>query len=159
MLYDQAELEAIASLLIDEMDAGKAHALSVARKILERRIGYPQGHVCTTCGSALPEFGGITLDHGRGEVRYKGKFIRNLTGSEWAVFRLLMDANGRTLSKESILQGAYQLTAFADKDLPEIKIIDVYICKLRKKIKPLGLNIETSWGRGYYLEEPVHEHI
>ena len=73
------------------------------------------------------------------------------------MFRMLMNANGRTLSKENLLNGLYQLKAFADEDVPEIKIIDVFICKLRKKITPLGITIGTAWGRGYYLEEPIDD--
>lgn len=40
-----------------------------------------------------------------------------------------------------------------DSDGPEIKIIDVVICKLRKKLKAFSITIETSWGRGYYISQ------
>jgi hypothetical protein len=44
---------------------------------------------------------------------------------------------------------------------PELKIIDVFVCKLRKKLSMAcgGENyIETVWGRGYVLRDPVaHE--
>jgi two-component system cell cycle response regulator CtrA len=36
-------------------------------------------------------------------------------------------------------------------DEPEIKIIDVFVCKLRKKMEIFGVKIETIWGRGYYM--------
>jgi two-component system cell cycle response regulator CtrA len=42
-------------------------------------------------------------------------------------------------------------------DEPEVKIIDVFICKLRKKLADAagGDNyIETVWGRGYVLRDP-----
>ncbi|ASM72488.1 cell cycle response regulator CtrA [Pseudosulfitobacter pseudonitzschiae] len=42
-------------------------------------------------------------------------------------------------------------------DEPELKIIDVFICKLRKKLSTAtgGQNyIETVWGRGYVLCDP-----
>jgi len=39
------------------------------------------------------------------------------------------------------------------------KMVDVIICKLRKKMKPLGINILTLWGHGYYLEEAGRDKI
>jgi two-component system cell cycle response regulator CtrA len=42
-------------------------------------------------------------------------------------------------------------------DEPEIKIIDVFVCKLRKKLASASNGkdyIETVWGRGYVLREP-----
>jgi two-component system cell cycle response regulator CtrA len=47
-------------------------------------------------------------------------------------------------------------------DEPELKIIDVFICKLRKKLANAsnGKNyIETVWGRGYVLREPAEEEV
>lgn len=47
---------------------------------------------------------------------------------------------------------------YGGMDEPELKIIDVFICKLRKKLSAAleGENyIETVWGRGYVLREPV----
>ena len=40
----------------------------------------------------------------------------------------------------------------ADEDV-EPKIIDVFICKMRKKLKPLGIEIENQWGEGYAMPE------
>jgi two-component system cell cycle response regulator CtrA len=45
-------------------------------------------------------------------------------------------------------------------DEPELKIIDVFICKLRKKLSEAtggGSSIETVWGRGYVLRDPQEE--
>jgi two-component system cell cycle response regulator CtrA len=45
-------------------------------------------------------------------------------------------------------------------DEPELKIIDVFICKLRKKLANAsnGKNfVETVWGRGYVLREPFED--
>jgi two-component system cell cycle response regulator CtrA len=42
-------------------------------------------------------------------------------------------------------------------DEPLFKIIDVFICKLRKKLTNASGGkdyIETEWGRGYVLREP-----
>jgi two-component system cell cycle response regulator CtrA len=42
---------------------------------------------------------------------------------------------------------------YSDGDLPEPKIIDVFICKMRKKLKPFGIKIKTIWGQGYFMSE------
>ena len=66
---------------------------------------------------------------------------------------LLALRKGSTLTKEMFLSHLY-----SGMDEPEIKIIDVFICKLRKKLANAsgGKNyIETIWGRGYVLREPL----
>jgi two-component system cell cycle response regulator CtrA len=76
----------------------------------------------------------------------------NLTGSEYKVLALLAQRQGSTLTKEMVLNHLY-----GGMDEPVIKIIDVFICKLRKKLAQAsgGRNyIETVWGRGYMLREP-----
>ncbi len=77
----------------------------------------------------------------------------NLTGKEYAIIELLSLRKGTTLTKEMFLNHLY-----GGMDEPELKIIDVFICKLRRKIaEALGEDsyIETVWGRGYILREPV----
>jgi len=67
---------------------------------------------------------------------------------------------GTTLTKEMFLNHLY-----GGMDEPELKIIDVFVCKLRKKLatatkgdKSEGENyIETVWGRGYVLRDPPVE--
>ena len=75
----------------------------------------------------------------------------HLTGKEYAIMELLTLRKGTTLTKETILDQLY-----GGMDEPEIKIIDVYICKLRRKLR-LACDgdgyIETVWGRGYTLRE------
>ena len=93
---------------------------------------------CPTCGQAVPEFGGIVADEERGEVRYAGKFT-TLRAHEFALFRFLLEKKGRVASKQAILEHLYQLET---DDEPEIKIIDVFVCKLRKQIEPLGIQID-----------------
>jgi two-component system cell cycle response regulator CtrA len=76
----------------------------------------------------------------------------HLTGKE---MELLSLRKGSTLTKEMFLNNLY-----GGMDEPEIKIIDVFICKLRKKLANAsdGKNyIETVWGRGYVLREPTEE--
>ena len=76
----------------------------------------------------------------------------HLTGKEYQMLELLSLRKGTTLTKEMFLNHLY-----GGMDEPELKIIDVFICKLRKKLAHAsnGLNfIETVWGRGYVLREP-----
>jgi two-component system cell cycle response regulator CtrA len=76
----------------------------------------------------------------------------HLTGKEYQILELLALRKGTTLTKEVFLNHLY-----GGMDEPELKIIDVFICKLRKKLANAsnGKNyIETMWGRGYLLREP-----
>ncbi|WP_323036305.1 response regulator transcription factor CtrA [Pararhodobacter sp.] len=77
----------------------------------------------------------------------------HLTGKEYQMLELLSLRKGTTLTKEMFLNHLY-----GGMDEPELKIIDVFICKLRKKLAEAtgGDNyIETVWGRGYVLRDPV----
>jgi two-component system cell cycle response regulator CtrA len=81
----------------------------------------------------------------------------HLTGKEYQMLELLSLRKGTTLTKEMFLNHLY-----GGMDEPELKIIDVFICKLRKKLSSAsgGQNyIETVWGRGYVLREPGEEAI
>ena len=76
----------------------------------------------------------------------------HLTGKEYGILELLSLRKGTTLTKEMFLNHLY-----GGMDEPEVKIIDVFICKLRKKLANAtdGSNyIETVWGRGYVLRDP-----
>ena len=69
------------------------------------------------------------------------------------MLELLSLRKGTTLTKEMFLNHLY-----GGMDEPELKIIDVFICKLRKKlIEATGGEsyIETVWGRGYVLRDPA----
>jgi len=79
----------------------------------------------------------------------------HLTGKEYAMLELLSLRKGTTLTKEMFLNHLY-----GGIDEPELKIIDVFICKLRKKLAAAtgGENyIETVWGRGYVLRDPEED--
>ena len=85
-------------------------------------------------------------------VEAEGKTV-HLTGKEYQMLELLSLRKGTTLTKEMFLNHLY-----GGMDEPELKIIDVFICKLRKKLAEAtgGDNyIETVWGRGYVLRDPV----
>jgi two-component system cell cycle response regulator CtrA len=75
----------------------------------------------------------------------------HLTGKEYAILELLALRKGTTLTKEMFLNHLY-----GGVDEPELKIIDVFVCKLRKKLSSASSGdnfIETVWGRGYVLRE------
>jgi two-component system cell cycle response regulator CtrA len=76
----------------------------------------------------------------------------HLTTKEYQMLELMALRKGATLTKESFLSHLY-----GGLDEPEMKIIDVFICKLRKKLAVASGGkdyIETVWGRGYILREP-----
>ncbi len=76
----------------------------------------------------------------------------HLTTKEYGIIELLSLRKGTTLTKEMFLNHLY-----GGLDEPELKIIDVFICKLRKKLATASDGehyIETVWGRGYMLRDP-----
>lgn len=84
-------------------------------------------------------------------VEIDGQII-HLTSKEYGILELLSLRKGSTLTKEMFLNHLY-----GGIDEPELKIIDVFVCKLRKKLSDAsnGENyIETVWGRGYVLKDP-----
>jgi two-component system, cell cycle response regulator CtrA len=75
----------------------------------------------------------------------------HLTGKEYGILELLSLRKGTTLTKEMFLNHLY-----SGMDEPEVKIIDVFVCKLRKKLAQATGDthyIETVWGRGYVLRD------
>jgi len=76
----------------------------------------------------------------------------HLTGKEYGILELLSLRKGTTLTKEMFLNHLYN-----GRDEPELKIIDVFVCKLRKKLTTAtggDTYIDTVWGRGYVLRDP-----
>jgi two-component system cell cycle response regulator CtrA len=91
----------------------------------------------------------VRLEAKRAEIA--GKPVP-LTGKEYAMLEIMAMRQGSNITKEMFLSGMY-----GGMDEPELKIIDVFICKLRKKLADAsgGKNyIETLWGRGYRLAPP-----
>ncbi|OGG68859.1 hypothetical protein A3H77_01815 [Candidatus Kaiserbacteria bacterium RIFCSPLOWO2_02_FULL_56_11] len=84
-------------------------------------------------------------------IRINGNRV-DLTGKETSLMLLLAASPGRVLSKEMLM---LQLYTEGVDDEPEMKIIDVFICKLRRKLADAHPDatkfIETVWGRGYRL--------
>ena len=89
-----------------------------------------------------------------------GAGLSNLPGftrSESLLIRTLTSAHGRTVTKDGLLTGLYQCAA----DQPDIKIIDVYVCKTRRKMRRMFPGepdrIRTEWGQGYSWSGPSLE--
>ena len=95
--------------------------------------------------------GDIAVDVDSKTVEVAGARV-HLTGKEYQMLELLSLRKGATLTKEMFLNHLY-----GGMDEPELKIIDVFICKLRKKLKTVTDDhcIETVWGRGYVLRDPT----
>jgi two-component system, cell cycle response regulator CtrA len=111
--------------------------------IIRRSKGHSQSVIKT---------GEISVNLDAKTVDVDGKTV-HLTGKEYQMLELLSLRKGTTLTKEMFLNHLY-----GGMDEPELKIIDVFICKLRKKLAEAtgGANyIETVWGRGYVLRDPV----
>ncbi|PTX01073.1 response regulator transcription factor CtrA [Pararhodobacter aggregans] len=105
-----------------------------------------QGHA-----QAIIHTGRISVNLDAKTVDVDGSSV-HLTGKEYQMLELLSLRKGTTLTKEMFLNHLY-----GGMDEPELKIIDVFICKLRKKLAEAtgGDNyIETVWGRGYVLRDP-----
>ena len=111
--------------------------------IIRRSKGHAQSVIRT---------GRVTVNLDAKTVDVDGKTV-HLTGKEYQMLELLSLRKGTTLTKEMFLNHLY-----GGMDEPELKIIDVFICKLRKKLAEAtgGDNyIETVWGRGYVLRDPT----
>ena len=94
--------------------------------------------------------GKLTVDLDTRVVTVDGNPV-HLTGKEYGILELLSLRKGTTLTKEMFLDHLY-----GGADEPELKIIDVFVCKLRKKLAQAtggSHYIETVWGRGYVLRD------
>ena len=121
----------------------KAELVARIQAIVRRSKGYSESIIETGMLS-------VNLDTRTVEVNSQPL---HLTGKEYGILELLSLRKGTTLTKEMFLNHLY-----GGMDEPELKIIDVFVCKLRKKLSSAtgGENyIETVWGRGYVLRDPV----
>ncbi|MEN8685405.1 response regulator transcription factor CtrA [Marivita sp.] len=113
--------------------------------IIRRSKGHSQSIIRT---------GSVEVNLDAKTVQVEGNTV-HLTGKEYQMLELLSLRKGTTLTKEMFLNHLY-----GGMDEPELKIIDVFICKLRKKLSEAtgdGSHIETVWGRGYVLRDPEVE--
>lgn len=98
--------------------------------------------------NSIIQFGKLTIDLNNCCAFADGKPLK-LTVKEYEMLQALAMRKGRTVTKENLMSLLYD-----HESEPELKIIDVFICKLRKKIAEAldGENpIHTVWGRGYML--------
>lgn len=93
------------------------------------------------------DLGGLVIDLVSHRALVNGRVVP-LTGKEYACLEFLAGRRGMTATKEMFLAHLY-----GGRDEPEMKIIDVFICKLRRKLAEAGAPplIETVWGRGYTI--------
>lgn len=120
----------------------RAELLARIQAVVRRSKGHSNSVIKT---------GDVEIDLDTQTVTVKGKAL-HLTGKEYGIMELLSLRKGATLNKDQFLNHLY-----GGIDEPELKIIDVFICKLRKKLEKAsgGKNyIETVWGRGYVLRDP-----
>lgn len=119
----------------------RAELIARIHAVVRRSKGHAQSSICT---------GKLSVNLDCKTVEVDGSRV-HLTGKEYAILELLSLRKGTTLTKEMFLNHLY-----GGMDEPELKIIDVFICKLRKKLALAcgGENyIETVWGRGYVLRD------
>ncbi len=119
----------------------KAELIARIQAVIRRSKGYSQ---------PVLKIGPLQLNLDSREVQSDGQAV-HLTGKEYAILELLVLRRGMVLTKEAFLNHLY-----GGIDEPEMKIIDVFICKLRKKLAQAGAGnlIGTVWGRGYMMRDP-----
>jgi two-component system cell cycle response regulator CtrA len=115
-----------------------AELLARVQAVTRRRKGYSQ--------QAL-QVGALELNVDSRQVTVNGREVR-LTSKEYSVLELLVLRKGKLLTKDAFLNHLYNGT-----DEPEPQIIDLYICRLRKKLAAAGADhlIGTVWGHGYMM--------
>ncbi len=120
----------------------KAELLARIQAVVRRSKGFSQPTL---------RVGPLVLNLDSREVSVDGRPV-HLTGKEYAILELLVLRKGMVLTKEAFLNHLY-----GGMDEPEMKIIDVFVCKLRKKLAQAGGDglIGTVWGRGYMVREPT----
>ena len=119
----------------------KDELIARIQAVIRRSKGYSQ---------PLLKIGNLQLNLDSREVLVEDRTV-HLTGKEYAILELLVLRKGMVLTKEAFLNHLY-----GGIDEPEMKIIDVFICKLRKKLASAGAGnlIGTVWGRGYMIRDP-----
>jgi two-component system cell cycle response regulator CtrA len=122
----------------------KAELLARMQAVIRRSKGLSQ---------SLLRIGELEINLDSKEVKVAGMRL-HLTGKEYAILELLALRRGFVLTKEAFLNHLY-----GGMDEPEIKIVDVFVCKLRKKLAKAGMVdlIGTVWGRGYMIRDTTRE--
>ena len=142
----QARLKALAAGADDvvERNIDRAELGARIRAIIRRSRGYSQSQL---------QVGSLTLDVDQQDVVANGVRV-HFSAKEFAILQLLGLRRNMIMTKEAILSQLY-----GGMDAPEIKIIDVFICKIRSKLTKAGLLnvISTVWGRGYTVKDTGSE--
>lgn len=122
----------------------RAELMARMQAVIRRSKGFSQPTL---------RIGPMVLNLDNHEVTVNGSAV-NLTGKEYQTLELMVLRKGMVLTKEAFLNHLY-----GGLDEPEMKIIDVFVCKLRKKLLQAGAPamIHTVWGRGYMVREPRPE--
>jgi two-component system, cell cycle response regulator CtrA len=115
-----------------------ARLLALARRVR----GYASGHMA--CGN-------VTLDQEQHAVLVDGRRVP-LTAREFDFLQTMMLHKGVLMTKERFMNTLYDVA-----EAPDLKIVDVFVCKLRRKLAACGAAemIRTVWGRGHVLAEPT----
>jgi two-component system cell cycle response regulator CtrA len=115
--------------------------LARLQALLRRALGH---------SSALIGCGNVVIDQARRTVSVDGRPVR-VTRREFDVLEMLLLRRGTVLSKEHCMARLY-----GSEDGPEARILDVFVCKLRRKLAAAGAAeiLRTAWGRGYGAEDP-----
>ena len=129
----------------------RAELIARLKALIRRADGHPSSII--TVGSLVLNINAQTIEIHKPNENIK--ISLGLTGKEYKILELLLMRKGATITKETFLNFLYN-----GMDEPEAKIIDVFICKIRKKLEDyLGeegrLYIATIWGRGYVLRDPA----
>ncbi|SFR34460.1 response regulator transcription factor [Litoreibacter janthinus] len=115
----------------------EAAELEARVRALSRRRAVPQRQ--------LQSFGQLTLDVGSRQL-FAGDVEIDLPRRELSVIEALLSADGRLVSKNALLDHAYGVGADV-----EDKVVEVYISRLRQRLKPFGVKIKAQRGLGYQL--------
>ena len=144
----QARLKALAAGADDvvDRDIDQAELAARIRAIVRRSCGFSQPQL---------RVGNLVLDVDQQEVTAAGVRV-SFTPKEFAILELLALRRNVVLTKEAILSHLY-----GGMDEPEIKIIDVFVCKIRSKLAKAGLPnlVSTVWGRGYSIKSDKHDEL
>jgi DNA-binding response OmpR family regulator len=138
--------------IIEALDAGADDCLVMPflgpelaarlRAVVRRSVGLADNIVVT---------GRLAVDLGRQTVAVDGKPV-NLSPREFGLLAALCQRQGKIVPKDQLLAQMYQLDEEPEAGL---KIIDVMVCHIRKKLGPARESLATVWGRGYRLVEPA----
>ena len=138
----QARLKALTAGADDvvELEMNRVELIARIRAVVRRSRGYSQSTL---------RVGDLTLDVDQHDVTAHGVRVP-FTAREFAILELLVLRRNMIMTKEAILAHLY-----GGLDEPEIKIIDVFVCKIRSKLAKAGMPnvISTVWGRGYTVKD------